>query len=141
MVGGKACKEKTKRKFWGYLFSNCICLCGGLTLGSSKAPTQPLAPPCLLRNGEKIEGRQKGKSIKLVMVQKGRQNLCVQAKQSREFIHYFPSAGRSPAASGKQGLRMFNTCLGKKTPSPQMFLLASPFPELFFFLEKALCPP
>lgn len=58
-VGGKAYKEKTKRKFWGYLFSNCICLCGGLTLGSSQAPTQPLAPPCLLRNGEKIEGRQK----------------------------------------------------------------------------------
>lgn len=68
LVGGEACKGKTKGEFWHPLFSNCICLCGGLTLVSSQTPIQPLAHPCLLRNREEIEGRQKDKSIKLVTV-------------------------------------------------------------------------
>lgn len=46
-VGWEGKPVRRKQKFWGYLFSNCICLCGGLTLGSSQAPTQPLAPPSL----------------------------------------------------------------------------------------------
>jgi len=43
----------------------------------------------------------------------GNQNLYTQAKQKEELIHYFPSAGRYPAASWKAGPEHAWQLLGK----------------------------
>lgn len=65
--------------------------------------------------------------------------LCVQAKENKEFIQYFPSAGRSPAALGASGASlciagMWEIELHNAKHSPTFIL----FPQLLL-LSVALC--
>ena len=56
----------------------------------------------------------------------------MQAKQNKEFIHPFPSAGRCSASPRKGGLIMHNGFWRSQTSSLQTSCLPPSFPQLLF---------
>ena len=75
---------------------------GGLTLARCQVPTKPLyhSPPQQDKGEENnmeknLMGQDKGSLIKQ------KQRLCVEAKENKRFILYFPSAGDVQPLPGK----------------------------------------
>lgn len=92
-----------------------------------------LISPARGLGGESGEWKPENSWVEVMSAQQGKQKLCTQAKQNKEFIHYFPWAGRFSAIPRKEGLHHILAVTGKNELPQQTPFLVLPLHLVLYF--------